>query len=205
MGVKVGDLVGLQVVRDDRVVVKFAESGLCRRFLDQYEDKVVGLSNGLGSVTVANLSVEYTYVSIKNAPFEMSEDLLRRALARYGRVDSIRVCRYTAGDVKGLGNGYRTAKMVLPENVPSSLTLAGFTVCFSYRGQTRTWFKCGHLAAACDTLIYDRINVFHEADFPPLPEREDVSVVDGTPCERTDVVMGAAPVFGSDLLKHPCG
>nr|XP_045596348.1 SH3 domain-containing protein C23A1.17-like [Procambarus clarkii] len=28
----------------------------------------------------------------------------------------------------------------------------------------------------------------------PLPEREDVSVVDDTPCERTAEVMGAAPV-----------
>ena len=79
------------------------------KLMKKYEDRVV--VSGSLSAKVINLGMSFTYMSVRNAPFEMEDDTIVNILSRYGKVENVRRNRYVVGPFKGLLNGVHTAKM----------------------------------------------------------------------------------------------
>ena len=163
------DIYGFQQHKFNKVEVKFKDSDVHKQFCIDYAEKELVLDDNK-TVMVVNLSGIYTYVSIKFAPFDLTDATLINIMSRYGKVENIRWNKYTYGDARGLLNGTRTAKMILKTNIPSSMTVCDHNIVFMYQGQTRTCFKCGHVghnASGCQNTAA-RINVYNLESFPTL-------------------------------------
>ena len=92
---------GVQNLNKEKIVVKF----FCNEtFLDvvrKYEDKVIKIDD-VDTVKVINISSGTTYVSIRNATFEMDDEVIIMILSKYGKVESIRKNRYSVGPFEGM-------------------------------------------------------------------------------------------------------
>ena len=171
MEIPLDDILGVTTAGRNRIIVKVVPS-LFNDLMKKYEDKRF-TSEKLGSFYVKNLSSSLTYVSIRNAPFEMSDEALISLLSRYGKVQNMRNNRYAHGPFEGKLTGVRTATMQLKENIPSSITFHGYTISFIYNGQTRTCYRCGstgHMIKDCD---YDmEKNKFSDEEYPEINSKK---------------------------------
>ena len=170
MKIRNHDILGVQNLNRSKIVIKMNSNTVFENVMREFEDRILVFSS-TRQVKVINLSASYSYVSIRNAPFEMDDGVLINILSRYGKVDSVRHNKFSVGPFEGLYNGVRTAKMRIRENIPSSCTISGHNVSFMYNGQVKTCFKCGlngHLVKDCTTAISERVNIFDDDDFPEI-------------------------------------
>ena len=164
------DIIGFQQLSGNKVAMKFANNRVFQDFCDKYDEKECTLGPGK-TVRVINFSRIYTYVSIRQVPFDMDNALLENILGKYGKVYGIRRNRFAYGKAKGLENGTRTARMELKHNIPSSMNIQGHLILLLYNGQNKTCFKCGrdnHMAVDCVYEREDKINIFSTSDFPTM-------------------------------------
>ena len=167
MGIAIDAIAGIQHLNRNRIVVKMRFNVEFVELMKKYEDKSVEV--GSLSAKIINLSKSYTYVSVRNAPFELEDDMIVNILSRYGKVENLRNNKFAVGPFKGLLNGVRTVKMWIRENIPSSCSIRGHNISFMYSGQVRTCFKCGlsgHMVKDCNVDTSERVNIFDEDDFP---------------------------------------
>lgn len=173
LGIDADDIIGFQSMFNNKVVIKFSDRSRHEAFVNDYDEKVFALSDGL-NVRIVNFSTNYTFVSIRYAPFDMDNESLVSILNKYGKVIDIRENKHYYGKAKGLLNGIRTAKMEVKRNIPSSLTVLGHTVSFIYSGQKKTCHKCGselHLAVDCSIERMTRFNTSEfDTNFPKMPQ-----------------------------------
>ena len=170
------DIWGIQVLRNNKVVVKFNNSAVFNEICDNYDGKTLKLRDGQ-QVRLVNFSSEYNYVSIRYAPFEMTDDTIIGVLSQYGRVFSMRHNTHSLGKAQGLVSGTRTAKMNIKRNIPTSLNIQGYDIVCLYNGQKKTCFKCGseyHLAANCIVNEKEQGSIFEESDFPAMVNKEKI-------------------------------
>lgn len=59
----------------------------------------------------------YTYVSIRNAPFELDDQLLTEFLSKYGKADNIRKSKHSVGPFQSFLSGVRTARLIIKKNI----------------------------------------------------------------------------------------
>ena len=192
MAIAIDTIAGIQTLSRNRVIVKMRVHDDFEKLMRKYEDETVVL--GALSAKVVNLSVSYTYVSVRNAPFELEDGTIQNFLSRYGKVDSMRNNKYANGPFEGLLNGVRTVKMKIRENIPSSCTIQGHNISFMYNGQVRTCFKCGligHMVKDCDVDISERVNIFDEDDFPKMfpNQKEKQSSSTKEKSDENDIVI----------------
>ena len=157
----IADILGVQNVNRNKVVVKLSTENKFQEIVKDFEDKLIKLSEE-NNVKIVNLSTTNTYVSIRNAPFELSDELLINIMSRYGKVDSIRSNRFSMGPLKGVLTGIRTVKMKIRDNIPSSLNVFGHNLTILYNGQKKTCYRCGkegHLLKDCNSDNIEEISV----------------------------------------------
>ncbi|KAG7177337.1 hypothetical protein Hamer_G000664, partial [Homarus americanus] len=83
---------------------------------------------------------------VKDAPFEMGNQIIMNIISKYGKVERVRLNKYTKGPAAGLLNGTRTFKR-------------------------KTYYKCGyefHLEIDCHTEEVGKVKIFNEEDFPAI-------------------------------------
>ncbi|KAG7168380.1 hypothetical protein Hamer_G002409 [Homarus americanus] len=101
----------------------------------------------------------------------MGNGIILNIINKYGKVEGMRLNKYTKEPAAGLLNGTRTFKVNLKNNIPSSVTVGGHSLTFLYAGQRKTYYKCGHeghLAIDCHTEELGKVNIFNEEDFPAI-------------------------------------
>ena len=170
MNVNIGDIAGVQNIGKNKIVVKFTSTSTFMDVMEKFEDRVIAINN-VDSVKVINLSSTITFVSVRNAPFEMDDDVIINILSRYGKVESLRNNRYSVGPFKGLLTGMRTARMKLKDNIPSSISVSGHNLTIIYNGQRRTCYKCGqegHLVKDCSEDMLKKNDILIDEEFPNL-------------------------------------
>ena len=127
----------------------FSTSDYCKRFLQK--SPWIPRRNNTGSSLPSAVGV--TYVTIYDAPFELSDQALEYRLSPFGSVVSKRRSR-----VPGYSNvlGHRVFGMKLNQSIPSFLRFGRFVVRVWHPGQTSTCRKCnrpGHVARDCENVI----------------------------------------------------
>ena len=170
LGVKPEAVVGIQFIKVNKIIIKFAVEAHFRLFIDKHEGWVASLPacSGGGTVKIINLCQATSLVSVKDAPFEMESETITSALRRYGRVLSIKKHTHTHERARGIQTGTRTVKMDVKHKIPASLTVSGYTLAISYSGQRKACFKCGaeeHLTHDCSSSIRGK-SVFYDVPQP---------------------------------------
>lgn len=173
LGVKPEAVVGIQFIKVNKIIIKFAAEAQFRLFLEKYEGWVASVpaSLGGGTVKVINLSQTTTLVSVKDAPFEMENETITNALRRYGRVLTIKKHIHKHEQAQGIQTGTRTVKMEVKHKIPASLTVSGYTLAISYSGQRKPCFNCGageHLTHDCGSSVRGR-SVFYDVGLNRVP------------------------------------
>ena len=199
------DIVGIQLLRNNKVVVKFSDSSVFYAFCEVYDGTVTQLKDG-EQVKIVNFSSEFNYVSIRYAPFEMSDDTIIGVLSQYGKVLSIRRNTHSIGKAQGLISGTRTAKMEIKRNIPSSVNIQGYVISCLYSGQKRTCFRCGseiHLAANCNMGESESSNIFKETDFPAMGKKNKTTNEESSKNKARDVPNedDVAAEYENDTVK----
>ena len=101
-------------------------------------------------ITLAGLGTEN--IRVANLPQEVSNDILRAALAPYGKIMEIQNERWSKIYGYPVDNGIRQVTMVLSRHAQSHLTVANQRVLLSYEGQPPTCYGCGesgHMYQGC--------------------------------------------------------
>lgn len=179
LGVKSETVVGIQFVRVNKIIIKFAAETPFRMFLEKYEgwDASVPASLGGGTVKIINLSTTATLVTVKNAPFEMENEAITNALRRYGRVSSIKKHIHTHERAQGIQTGTRTVKMEVKHKIPATITVSGFTLTVIYSSQARACFRCGagdHFTHDCGSFRLRGKSRFYNVSFNQVPDNYEV-------------------------------
>ena len=128
----------------------FSTSDYCKRFLQQ--SPWIPRRNNTGSSLPRADGV--TYVTIYDAPFELSDQALEYRLSPFGSVVSKRRSRVPG--YSNVLNGHRVFGMKLNQSIPSFLRFGRFLVRVWHPGQTSTCRKCnrpGHVARDCENVI----------------------------------------------------
>ena len=104
-----------------------------------------------------------TFVTILDAPYELTERALEYCLQKYGRVYSQR--RGKIQSHPSVCNGLRHIRMDIHTDIPSSLRFGKFLLRVFYEGQPETCRRCNspdHLAKDCkNTFCFNRESIGH--------------------------------------------
>jgi len=98
-----------------------------------------------------------TYVKVFNLPYELDDDVVRDRIEEYGEILSIR--RDKVFGYNNIESGVRTVTMYVESNIPSFMTLGGFTARVWYKSQSPTCRNCnetGHIGSNCPNVVCHR-------------------------------------------------
>lgn len=107
-----------------------------------------------------------TYLTIYDAPYELSDDAIIHRLSPYCEVMWHRRGKFS-GTAGAVFNGLRHYRICLEKPIPSYLRFGKFLLRLQYEGQTQTCRKCNrphHKAADCkNTICFNCDGLGHEA------------------------------------------
>ena len=141
---------------------------------ERYRDLFVSQSSflvGQRPVAVHPAQNRLTFVTVYDAPYELSDPALEHRLRKFGQIFSSR-----RGRVPGYStvfNGHRHLRMLINTPIPSFLRFGKFLLRVSYEGQQRTCRHChspDHLAKDCtNEICYNCDSIGHVARSCPGP------------------------------------
>ncbi|KAG7178180.1 hypothetical protein Hamer_G003969, partial [Homarus americanus] len=91
----------------------------------------------------------------------MGNEIIINIISKYGKMERMRLNKYTKGPAAGLLNGTKNFQV----------TVGGRSLTFLYAGQRKTCYKCGHeghLTIDCHTEEVDKVNINNEEEFPVI-------------------------------------
>jgi hypothetical protein len=94
-------------------------------------------------VTVELAGMVTKRVRISNLPPEIPNDVLRVALAPYGKVPDVQIESWSKAYRYAVSNGIRQATVLMTKHAPSHLTVEGYRVLLPCDGQPATYYGCG--------------------------------------------------------------
>lgn len=172
-GIANEDLYGVALNGNSRLFVKFSQGATYENMVAKYQDVLKTVNPGV-TVRLRDVSRYYTWVKVRNVPFEADECDLRNLFEWYGTVHMATLGRWRDGPVVGMPEGSFSLKMSLKHPIPSYVIMEDFRtqVYVTYSGQRRTCRICGtydHIAAQCPTRR-GRIEVATRIDEAAAPQ-----------------------------------
>ncbi|XP_066963224.1 uncharacterized protein [Macrobrachium rosenbergii] len=84
------NIYGVQQVGFSKIIVKFEDHAAeeFERIMRDYEGRILALNNKDVSIQIVNLSTSKIIVTIKNAPFELTNEDLSKTLSSYGKANN---------------------------------------------------------------------------------------------------------------------
>ncbi|KAK4303563.1 hypothetical protein Pmani_024422 [Petrolisthes manimaculis] len=128
--VKQEEVTGIQFIKPNRAIVKFTQAEPYKFFVNKFGGKVVTIPKSYsgGTLKVINFSWGTVSVTVKDAPFEMSNELIVSALKRYGKVVGVKRDVHQSSQAEGIQSGTRRVQMEVRYKLPSFLVVAGHTL-----------------------------------------------------------------------------
>ncbi|XP_069949566.1 uncharacterized protein [Cherax quadricarinatus] len=153
-GIADQDLYGVSLNGAFRIFVKLRSTAVYERLVEQYQDGCVDVNSAI-RVRLIDVSRHYTWVKVRNVPFEADEADIRNVFERYGTVHLATAGTWVDGAYAGWPEGTFNLKMTLRHPIPSFVILDDFRtqVMVYYAGQRKTCRLCGaydHMAAQCE-------------------------------------------------------
>ena len=168
--------------------ITFKSADLVREFVSP-----LSCQRGL---TVSPYTSSATLVTVLHVPHELNDCAVRYVLGRYGKVISGRFLTFS--EYPEVYNGIRQYKIVLKENIPSSVNLGGRSCWVRYRGQPRTCLKCGekgHEAKECKLVKCFQCNHIGHS------KKDCKEEVKCTICEKTGHMYKDCPISFANVIS----
>ncbi|KAJ8017393.1 Zinc finger CCHC domain-containing protein 3 [Holothuria leucospilota] len=147
-------------------------------------------------LTVSPYTSSAILVTVLHVPHELNDNAVRYVLGKYGRVVSGRFL--TFAEYPEVFNGIRQYKIVLKENIPSSVNFGGRPCWVRYRGQPRTCLKCGdkgHEAKDCELVKCFQCNRIGHS------KKDCKEEVKCTICEKTGHIYRDCPIAFANVIS----
>nr|XP_053652758.1 uncharacterized protein LOC128702506 [Cherax quadricarinatus] len=153
-GIQDEELYGVALNGAYKVFVKLLNTDVYERLVEKYQDVRVDV-NSMVSVRLHDVSRHYTWVRVRNVPFEADETDIRNVFKDYGTVHLAQPGKWVEGAYVGYPEGTFSLKMTIRHPIPSYVILEAFRtqLMVAYAGQRRTFRHCGgydHIAAYCE-------------------------------------------------------
>lgn len=160
-GIPNEELYGVALNGLSRIFVKFLRAGFYTRIVEQYQEQRMSVNSAM-DVVLHDVSKYYTWVKVRNVPFEATAYGLQEFFRSYGTVHSATMGVWRDGPYEGMPEGSYTLKMSLTRPIPSYVTMTGCRtqVYVYYAGQRKTCRLCSsyeHMAAQCPRRQAPRI------------------------------------------------
>ncbi|XP_069957545.1 uncharacterized protein [Cherax quadricarinatus] len=155
-GIQDDEVYGVALNGAYRIFVKLNSTSVYESLVTRFQDVSLDATPAV-KVRLIDVSRHFTWVKIRNVPFEADEADIRSVFETYGTVHLAQKGKWTAGAYMGRPEGTFSLKMTLRHPIPSYVVLEDFRtqVMVSYAGQRRTCRICGaydHMAAECVKL-----------------------------------------------------
>lgn len=152
-GIADEEIYGVALNGTMRIFVKFNLASVYEAVVDKYQEVILTVNSAV-TMRLHDVSRHYTWVKIRNVPFEADDSDIRLAMGKYGTVHMATVGKWATGPYAGKLEGTNSVKITLCYPIPSYVVLPEFRnqVFVTYAGQRRTCRLCGsydHLAALC--------------------------------------------------------
>ncbi|XP_069935601.1 uncharacterized protein [Cherax quadricarinatus] len=153
-GIQDSDLYGVALNGGQRIFVKLLSATVYESLVTRFQDISLSVTPAV-SVRMVDVSRHYTWIKLRNVPFEADEADIRKVFETYETVHYAQHGTWVAGAYAGFPEGSFNLKMTLRHPIPSYVYLQDFRtqVMVMYPGQRHTCRLCGeydHIAATCD-------------------------------------------------------
>lgn len=147
----------------NKIYIKLISDLLVKATLRKWENDEPKIKDEEGNEYVIPISEDgqETMVKIYDIPIDIEDSLIKTELSKYGQVRGIRREKWGGhDDFFPVESGVRTALINLQKNIPSYISVAGWTSLIVYRNQIRTCMLCqdpGHEKRECPRRPAQRI------------------------------------------------
>ena len=160
------DIQCMQRKLNGEVVITFKSSAVKEKFLN-----LNALTVGSQSYAVQDIDRPLTFLTIYDAPFELSDLAIIKRLAPFCEVVHYRRGKF---DFKqNVYNGLRHYRVRITKPIPSFLRFGKYQVFLKHDGQVPTCRRCnlaGHFSNVCNLKVcFNCGNIGHEAGYCPAP------------------------------------
>lgn len=183
----------LQRKMNGEVVVTFNSSAA--------KEKFVGLNSiwiNNDNYAIQDIDRPLTFLTVYDAPFELSDWAIIKRLAPYCEVVHYRRGRFDYAPA--IYNGLRHYRVRITRPIPNFLRFGRYQVFLKYAGQPLTCRKCnqpGHFSNACEHKVcFNCENIGHEANSCPAPPLCHFCKGDGHVSSRCRYSWVSPVVFG---------
>ena len=160
------DVQCLQRKMNGEVVITFRSSAVKEKFVSLNSITVEG-----GHYAIQDIDRPLTFLTVHDAPFELSDWAIIKRLAPFCEVVHFRRGRFDF--MPGVYNGLRHYRVRVISPIPSFLRFGKYLLFLRHAGQRPTCRRCnepGHFSNACDAKIcFNCENLGHEAGSCPAP------------------------------------
>ena len=162
------DIQCLQRKMNGEVVITFKSDALKEKFLT-----LNAISIDSESYAIQDIDRPLTFLTIYDAPFELSDWAIIRRLTPFCEVVNFRRGKFEFDCAPNVYNGLRHYRVRVLKPIPNFLRFGRYQVFLKYAGQPLTCRKCnlpGHFSYACDNKVcFNCERIGHEANFCPAP------------------------------------
>ena len=162
-------IVGIDERGNTRFIFEVETKVIYETICEEFTGRDISIGHGC-VIQVDDISSYGTRVELSRVPFQVSNDMIKKVLQKYGEVYKVQNYYKTFGKYRNFKrSGFRIAQVKLRDHIPQSILLkqTQSTINVQYQIQPDTCYKCGnpgHKSWRCNTQRDDYKNVVDLTD-----------------------------------------